>query len=386
MVNGRIRGRKRYQMIDDVKIYGSNADLRGRQKIGKTGECWVCSERYAISQNTMYTENIWAKRDEVTGEWRKLHNAELHALYSSPDIIRNIKSRHLRWAGHAAHMGESRNAYRVLVGRPAGKRPLGRPRCRWEDNIKMDLRDVGYDGKEWINLAQDRDQWRAYVRAAMNLRDDDNDNTDDNANNKSDNIGYVDHYNISRGQPIRGGPPAWGLGEGLTTHHRKKQLVTNPYNKPRNRTDSLARPQQRNKVLRFGTWNVTSLYRTGGVTLVAKELARYRIDFVGVQEVRSADCNSDHYLVIGELRERLSVAKRVEQQVNITKFNILKLKDEEAKQNYQVEISNRFATSESSDEVEKELDVNSVWENIKDSIKIAADQSIDYYETKKKKP
>ncbi|KAJ4445861.1 hypothetical protein ANN_12546 [Periplaneta americana] len=90
----------------------------------------------------------------------------------------------------------------------------------------------------------------------------------------------------SRGQPIRGGPPAWRLGEGLTTHHRKKQLVTNPYNKPRNRTDSLARPQQRNKVLRFGTWNVTSLYRTGGVTLVAKELARYRIDFVGVQEVR----------------------------------------------------------------------------------------------------
>ncbi|KAJ4426456.1 hypothetical protein ANN_27270 [Periplaneta americana] len=96
-----------------------------------------------------------------------------------------------------------------------------------------------------------------------------------------------------------------------------------------------------------------------------------------------ADCNSDHYLVIGELRERLSVAKRVEQQVNITKFNIFKLKDEEAKQNYQVEISNRFATLESS---EKELDVNSVWENIRDSIKIAAEQSIGYYETKKKKP
>ncbi|KAJ4450654.1 hypothetical protein ANN_02083 [Periplaneta americana] len=81
-----------------------------------------------------------AKRDEVTGEWKKLHNAELHALYSSPDIIRNIKSRRLRWAGHVARMGESRNAYRVLVGRPEGKRPLGRPRRRWEDNIKMDLR------------------------------------------------------------------------------------------------------------------------------------------------------------------------------------------------------------------------------------------------------
>ncbi|KAJ4437758.1 hypothetical protein ANN_13696 [Periplaneta americana] len=101
----------------------------------------------------------------------KIHNAELHALYPSPDIIRNIKSRRLRWAGHVARMGEYRNAYRVLVGRPEGKRPLGRPRRRWEDNIKMDLREVGYDGRDWINLAQDRDQWRAYVRAAMNLRD-----------------------------------------------------------------------------------------------------------------------------------------------------------------------------------------------------------------------
>ncbi|KAJ4428368.1 hypothetical protein ANN_24387 [Periplaneta americana] len=81
------------------------------------------------------------------------------------------KTERLRWAGHVARMGESRNAYRVLVGRPAGKRPLGRPRRRWEDNIKMDLREVGYGGRDWINLAQDRDQWRAYVRAAMNLRD-----------------------------------------------------------------------------------------------------------------------------------------------------------------------------------------------------------------------
>ncbi|KAJ4431300.1 hypothetical protein ANN_19897 [Periplaneta americana] len=76
----------------------------------------------------------------------------------------------LRWAGHVARMGESRNAYRVLVGRPEGKRPLGRPRCRWEDNIRMDLREVGYDDRDWIDLAQDRDQWQAYVRAAMNLR------------------------------------------------------------------------------------------------------------------------------------------------------------------------------------------------------------------------
>ncbi|KAJ4448100.1 hypothetical protein ANN_10112 [Periplaneta americana] len=111
-----------------------------------------------------------AKRDEVIEEWRKLHNTELHALPSSPDIIKNIKSRRLRWAGHVARMDESRNTYRVLVGRPEGKRPLGRPRRRWEDNIKMDLREVGYDDRDWINLAQDRDQWRAYVRAAMNLR------------------------------------------------------------------------------------------------------------------------------------------------------------------------------------------------------------------------
>ncbi|KAJ4442157.1 hypothetical protein ANN_12023 [Periplaneta americana] len=93
-------------------------------------------------------------------------------MYCSPDIIRNIKSRRLRWPGHVAHMGKSRNAYKVLVGRPEGKRPLGRPRHRWEDNIKMDLREVGYDDRDWINLAQDRDRWRAYVRAAMNLRQD----------------------------------------------------------------------------------------------------------------------------------------------------------------------------------------------------------------------
>ncbi|KAJ4450634.1 hypothetical protein ANN_02063 [Periplaneta americana] len=119
---------------------------------------------------TVITKIFGAKRDEVTGEWRKLHNTELHALYSSPDIIRNIKSRRLRWVGHVARMGEYRNAYGVLVGRPEGKRPLGRPRRRWEDNIKMDFREMVYDGRDWIDLAYDRDQRRAYVRAAMNLR------------------------------------------------------------------------------------------------------------------------------------------------------------------------------------------------------------------------
>ena len=99
-----------------------------------------------------------------------MHNAELHALHSSSNIIRNFKSRRLRWAGHVARMEQSRNAYSILVGKPEGKRPLGRPRRRLEDNIKMDLREVGCDPGDWIDLAKGRDQWRAYVRAVMNLR------------------------------------------------------------------------------------------------------------------------------------------------------------------------------------------------------------------------
>jgi hypothetical protein len=87
-----------------------------------------------------------------------LHNDELHDHYSSPNIVRVIKSRRMRWAGHVARMGEGINAYRVLVGRPEGKRPLGRPRRRWEDNIKMDLREIGIDEANWIRLPQDRVQ------------------------------------------------------------------------------------------------------------------------------------------------------------------------------------------------------------------------------------
>jgi hypothetical protein len=99
------------------------------------------------------------QRDEVTGAWRKLHNEELHNLYSSPNIIRMIKSRKMRWAEHVTRMGETRNAYRLLVGNSEGKRSLGRPRRRGVDNIKMDLREIGRDGMDWIELAQDRDQW-----------------------------------------------------------------------------------------------------------------------------------------------------------------------------------------------------------------------------------
>jgi hypothetical protein len=99
-------------------------------------------------------------RDEVTGGWRKLHNEELHNLYSSPSIIRMIKSRRMRWACHVARMGETRNAYRKLAGKPEGKRPLGRPRRRWVDNItsRMDLREIGWYGMDWMDLAHDRDQ------------------------------------------------------------------------------------------------------------------------------------------------------------------------------------------------------------------------------------
>jgi hypothetical protein len=110
------------------------------------------------------------KKDEVTGDLRKLHNEELHNLYSSPNIIRMTKSRKIRWTGHVARMGETRTPYRILVEKPEGRRPLGRPRRRWVDNIKLDLREMDWDGVDWIELAQDRDQWRAVVNTVMNLR------------------------------------------------------------------------------------------------------------------------------------------------------------------------------------------------------------------------
>jgi hypothetical protein len=110
------------------------------------------------------------KKDEITREWRKLHNEELSVLYSSPNIFRVIKSRRMRWAGHVARMGEGRGVYRVLVGKPEVKIPLGRPWHRWEDNIKMDLQEVGCGCMDWIELAQDRNRWRALVNAVMNLR------------------------------------------------------------------------------------------------------------------------------------------------------------------------------------------------------------------------
>jgi hypothetical protein len=108
------------------------------------------------------------KRDEDR-LWRKLHIDELRNIYSSLNIVMVIKSRRMRWVGHMAHMGNGRGVYRVLAGRAKGKRPLGRPRNRWEDNIKMGLREMGIDGVNWIWLAQDRVQWQAFVNTVMYL-------------------------------------------------------------------------------------------------------------------------------------------------------------------------------------------------------------------------
>jgi hypothetical protein len=94
----------------------------------------------------------------VTGGWRKLLKKELHNLYSSPFIVRVIQSWRMGWAGHVARMGEMRNVYKISVGKPRGRRPLGRPKRRWEDNIKTDLREVGWEDVDWIHLAQDREQ------------------------------------------------------------------------------------------------------------------------------------------------------------------------------------------------------------------------------------
>jgi hypothetical protein len=122
-----------------------------------------------LRENRVLRRIFGPKRDEVTGQWRKFHNEELNDLYSSPDIVRVIRLRIMRWAGHVARI-RKRGVYRVLVGKHEGKRPLGRARRRWEVNISLDLHEVGFGGMDWIGLVQDRDRRRALVNAVMNLR------------------------------------------------------------------------------------------------------------------------------------------------------------------------------------------------------------------------
>jgi len=123
-----------------------------------------------VFENRVLRRIFGSRRDEVTGEWRRLHNEELNDLYSSLNILRVIKSRRMRWAGHVARMGEERGVYRVLVGKPEGRRPLGRPRRRWVNSIRTDLQEVGCVYMDWIGLAQGRERWRTLVSAVMNLR------------------------------------------------------------------------------------------------------------------------------------------------------------------------------------------------------------------------
>jgi len=120
--------------------------------------------RLRVSENRVLRRIFGPKRNNITGEWRKLHTEELYDLYSSPNIVWVIKSRRMRWVGCVACMWEWRGIYRVLVGKPKGKRPLGRPRHAWEDNIKM-----GFGGMDWMDQAQDRDSWWALMNAVMNL-------------------------------------------------------------------------------------------------------------------------------------------------------------------------------------------------------------------------
>jgi hypothetical protein len=121
-----------------------------------------------VFENRVLRRIFGPKRDEVTGEWRKMHNEELHDLYSWPSIIRVIKARRMRWAWHVARMGGKRLAYWLLVGKPEGGRPLGRQRRRWLDNIRMDLVEVGWGDVDWIGVAQDRGRWRALVNLVSN--------------------------------------------------------------------------------------------------------------------------------------------------------------------------------------------------------------------------
>jgi hypothetical protein len=122
-----------------------------------------------VFENRILRRIFGPKRDE-NGEWRSLHNEKLHSLYRSPNLVRVIKSRKLRWAGHVARIEEGMSAFKILTAKRTGKRLFGRPRRKWEDNIRMDLEERGINAGNWVNSAQDRNYWRALVNAALNLR------------------------------------------------------------------------------------------------------------------------------------------------------------------------------------------------------------------------
>jgi hypothetical protein len=126
--------------------------------------------RLRVCENRVLRRIVGPKRDEMTDEWRKLHNEELGDLHCSPNIVRVIKPRIMRWTGHVAGLMERRGAYRVLMGKSEGKSPFGRLRRRWKDHIKMDLQDVGCGVMDWIDLALDKGRWLALVKAVLNFR------------------------------------------------------------------------------------------------------------------------------------------------------------------------------------------------------------------------
>ena len=125
--------------------------------------------RLRVFENRILRRIFGPKRDE-NGQWRRLHNEELHSLYRSHNIVRVIQFRRLRWTGHVARIEESRSPFNILTGKPTGKRPLGRPRRKWEDNIRMDLEEIGINAGNWVDSAQDRNYWRVLVNAALNFR------------------------------------------------------------------------------------------------------------------------------------------------------------------------------------------------------------------------
>jgi hypothetical protein len=133
-------------------------------------ETWSLTLREGHKFNVFENRVLRIFGPEVVGDWRRLHNEELHNLYASPHITRVIKSRRMKWIWDVAHMGEMRSTCRIVIGKPEGKKSLTRPRRRSEDNIRMDHRGISWEVADWMHLAQDSDQWRALMNVIVNLR------------------------------------------------------------------------------------------------------------------------------------------------------------------------------------------------------------------------